>query len=1143
MGRKENIAVKNDELLEGVIVMAAISADGRYLPFHPLENNPNLAAKIAAVENVPKRIHTVVIAKGQVQQEPEENSYTLIEAENFKDLINQLEDNGGVFGEELREQAREEREALWLPGRADPDIDWNSLYQIPRLRLIDMAKAARPSGPRSPDGRDQSDDEFIRSSIDGYEEVLGADKLPLDRELLAKEFLNGLLSTSSHQRGIILGPPGSGKSSFMGWLVRNMADTIPDNGSLRPFPILVRLAVWEAAWKDAGKKLPLDKWLIQLTGEWTKTKKKKRNTFLTGWLAQGRIVPLFDGLDEIGKDFFNYFARTIRQLGKDQQRFVISCRTVSEERYTALALPLYYIASLEQTARDAYIASFPWENDDRRKAVQAHLPNAHAIAALTTNPQLLSFLCHTTDRNPTLSLPLVRVELIGAMLRTLLEEKPVNIAEENQLTRRYTPAKLTSWLAAVAFRLFTSDDKRRMIFPAAELEKIVEEVVGQSNERVVQPFIDEMRQRGILRRHQNGWFFFHLILQEYLSAHELARLIESDGFDREMTFVSDTKPLGEWLYDRSLEPHWEQVMLLTAGSLKNPTAYLELIADDERDTLFRHHLSIAARMCGEVPLKHYEENNRLAVAVKQILDTTCKIWKRSSYDQAQRSISSLFEPTLPMLWHRPDNLFKPDLEFQKWQFNDKQLSWKKSSRAISRLRHDENTIHHITDKLISILSSKNKRDWSSVIGAVMVLEEVVPTSYRSSEVIEILKEYTRESDLANLARHSAIFALGVQAAASTRVNEVTEFFISAIYDLALGSPEKLDTWEVIPHFLAALNALAPTIPAHEKLVDSLISQFKEQETGEWPNDRQEITLLILGALGMSSAKIEKIATFLFDELRDSEADSTKNFALVRSLIWLGGSHSKAPEVADIIIGSILTASPEGPRIEEIQNDEAVEGEDRFVLDSLMDFNKSMDSWLPEYGAVTRLANAISDIEEFAMDLINVIIDSNETNDMRRSAAGLFVSIHHALPNFDVTIARLSKYMNSPESDNIGKHWTQEIIEVVSPEISDKEQMVDYFIKLMGKEIVHINREAAFQRLFSCGPTANRFEYVWPKLMNILDGEDKELRCELISWLGEFGIAANRPPITTFLEQLASSENQPKEVSDAATKALKKIRGE
>jgi len=235
-------------------------------------------------------------------------------------------------------------------------------------------------------------------------------------------------------------------------------------------------------------------------------------------------------------------------------------------------------------------------------------------------------------------------------------------------------------------------------------------------------------------------------------------------------------------------------------------------------------------MCGEVPFKHYETNNKLKRAANLILNTSSEIWKRSSHQQAQWSICSLFEQTLPVLWNRPDNLNKPDLEFQEWQFSDDQLKLKKSSRAISQLHHDENTIHHITDKLVRILSSENKRDWNSVIGAVMVLAEIVPTSYRSSEIIEILKEYTSKSDYTNLTRHAAISAVGVQGASTASVNAIAEFFISEIYSLALESPEELDAWEVISHFLAALNALAPTIPVHENLIESLISQCIEQET-------------------------------------------------------------------------------------------------------------------------------------------------------------------------------------------------------------------------------------------------------------------------------------------------------------------------
>ena len=600
MGNIENISVKNDELLEGVIVMTAISAEGRYLPL------PDLDQKIKAVRAVPQLLHTIVVA-GKLEHEPDtdeqdieppdDEAYKLIKATNIEDLVKQLEDNGGLFGKEIRQQAREERDALWLPGViSHHEIDWGQLYQVPGLRQIDMEKTGRRRRTDRHSGVDDLSEQFVRSSIDGYEEALGLENLPMKHEYTANVFLNGLVSRGRQDRSIILGPPGAGKSSFMGWLARNLANATSSNGALRPFPILVRLADWEAAWKDAGKKLPLNKWLTNLTGEWegTGTKKKKRKSLLSDWMKQGRIILLFDGLDEIGNDFFTAFAKTVRKLAKDQKRFVISCRTVTEQRYAALAQPLYYLTSLDRKAQEAYIAAFPWKNADRREAIKAHLPKTHAIAALLSNPQLLAFLCHTADENTNLSLPMVRVELIGAMLRTLLEEKPVHIEEDELLVGKRTIATITGWLSALAFRLFSAGDKRRMILSADELEWVVKEILGPDNEGLEQTFIEEMRLRGILRRHPRGWFFFHLIIQEYLAAHELARLIEDDGFKREMTFGGEQKPLGEWLYDWSLEPHWEEVMLLTAGCLKNPTNYLELIAYEERDTLFRHNLVFVA---------------------------------------------------------------------------------------------------------------------------------------------------------------------------------------------------------------------------------------------------------------------------------------------------------------------------------------------------------------------------------------------------------------------------------------------------------------------------------------------------------------------------------------------------------------------
>jgi DNA polymerase III delta prime subunit len=122
-------------------------------------------------------------------------------------------------------------------------------------------------------------------------------------------------------RLLILGQPGSGKTTTLLELAEELLDKAKQH-DLEPMPIIFELS----AWRDDSVSI-LDWLVLQLKQEYNLPQGISRV-----WLEQGKILPLLDGLDELGLEKQRKCIRAINQyLVEDATRdLVVCCR---EEEY------------------------------------------------------------------------------------------------------------------------------------------------------------------------------------------------------------------------------------------------------------------------------------------------------------------------------------------------------------------------------------------------------------------------------------------------------------------------------------------------------------------------------------------------------------------------------------------------------------------------------------------------------------------------------------------------------------------------------------------------------------------------------------------------------------------------------------------
>jgi predicted NACHT family NTPase len=89
---------------------------------------------------------------------------------------------------------------------------------------------------------------------------------------------------------LILGEPGSGKTTLLLELTRSLLDRAEWDEAL-PMPVVFPLAPW------AAKRLPLADWLVDELSQRYDVPRQIGHA----WVANDRILPLLDGLDEVAE--------------------------------------------------------------------------------------------------------------------------------------------------------------------------------------------------------------------------------------------------------------------------------------------------------------------------------------------------------------------------------------------------------------------------------------------------------------------------------------------------------------------------------------------------------------------------------------------------------------------------------------------------------------------------------------------------------------------------------------------------------------------------------------------------------------------------------------------------------------------------
>ncbi|MBN1675669.1 MAG: HEAT repeat domain-containing protein [Kiritimatiellae bacterium] len=437
-------------------------------------------------------------------------------------------------------------------------------------------------------------------------------------------------------RAVILGDPGFGKTWLLRFEARRLARQalrqLEDRSvSLEDLdlPIHVRLS-------DLNQWLPDHPESVRdfVRGLIGHGRSERFIEFVGQKLAGERCVLLLDAWDEVPVEvpergqqiarkphLRQWLSDVLKALSEicPKPRILLTSRIVGYGESPIPGIQELELLAWDQPQIEAFVGTWFGEGADAAREFLAMLQTNHQVQGLSRIPLMLTLMCrawqegggHTrtageADAKAGHDFPSRRVELYERCLRGLLRDwKREDKQQEGvQVSDGWVDAVL-EMLGSVSFVLFKEGYEqfsesvlRTKMVPVLESLRPTHELHG----RDAASLIADLKRDGVLitagESANAPLLFLHRTFQEYLSASELARQANKEGWAA-ISRLIDKKA---WL------PAWEQVVVLLAGMLVEPAPLLEMLrnpaptpTNPTGDDVHRGRLALAARCIPELP--------------------------------------------------------------------------------------------------------------------------------------------------------------------------------------------------------------------------------------------------------------------------------------------------------------------------------------------------------------------------------------------------------------------------------------------------------------------------------------------------------------------------------------------------------------
>ena len=393
----------------------------------------------------------------------------------------------------------------------------------------------------------------------------------------------GLDAVKSHSKLMVLGKPGSGKTTFLKHIAIQCdqsefeANKIPIFIPLKTFAEIANLDLLE-----------------YISDEFASCGVEGRSQTEFA-LTQGRGLILLDGLDEVPESDSDAVVRQIRLFVQKyyNNQFIITCRIAAskyrfhEAGFTNVEVADFNNKQIAAFARNWFVAFS--QNMEEGKALvsqfveQLKMKKNQQIRELAVTPILLNLTCLVFQAKA--DFPSNRAKLyeegLEIMIRKWDETRGIKRDEVYRDLNLCRKKHLLAFVAAITF------DRGDYFFEKNTVQQLIADYLANLPDGTTDPVELEMdsevvlkaieAQHGLLVERARGIYSFsHLTFQEYFTAREIVNNSEPQAWEK--------------LASHLTEKRWREVLLLAVGMLRKADDLLllmkqqvdVLVADDEQ---------------------------------------------------------------------------------------------------------------------------------------------------------------------------------------------------------------------------------------------------------------------------------------------------------------------------------------------------------------------------------------------------------------------------------------------------------------------------------------------------------------------------------------------------------------------------------
>ncbi|KST64512.1 NACHT domain-containing protein [Mastigocoleus testarum] len=475
---------------------------------------------------------------------------------------------------------------------------------------------------------------------------------------------------------VILGDPGSGKSTFLQYLALSWAESPLSNLIEQPIPLLVELRIYMRRRDDRECNNFLE-FFHKCSGVVHHLNQHQLQT----QLQEGNVLVMFDGLDEVfdpGKreDVITDIHHFTNDYPKVQ--VIVTSRIIGykPQRLQDAEFKHFMLQDLETEQIQDFIErwhelTFNDEVDKIRKKQRllSGIDNSAAIQELAGNPLLLTMMA-ILNRNQ--ELPRDRAELYNQASRVLLHQWDVErtLVEDKRLDPKTIDSKdKQAMLRTVAYFMQTSDKGLAgNLIKESDLEKILKDYLTSIEvdkpRSAAKLMIDRLRTRNFMLCYLGAdyYAFVHRTFLEYFCAWEFVwQFKETQTLSIEKLKI---QVFGKHWMDES----WHEVLRLIAGMIDAKFVvqiiqYLMKISGGEKENFV--NLILAAECLAEVRNRKVTISigNQLLSELKKLIDYgVYKILINPHAEENNNKIRKIITQSIKVI----TNTWKDEPETLRW---------------------------------------------------------------------------------------------------------------------------------------------------------------------------------------------------------------------------------------------------------------------------------------------------------------------------------------------------------------------------------------------------------------------------------------------------------------------------------------------